>query len=297
MLAQALESVFVQTYRNVEVIVVDDGSTDHTSSTVRKHHGRVVYVRQENQGRASVKNTGIATAQGPYIAFLDDDDIWYPCKLQLQVDLLENNREADLVYGAGYRIDGATRTFLSCEPPSPEPEEVVRWLLDGHWLGISSIMVRAQALRDNGAFDPRYPPCEDWDMWLRMACRGRRFAYIQEPIWEYRFHGGNVVYDNARLHASMVSVLRGFFESPLTPDALRSERNRYLSRRLVELGMDYYIALELAKAWTAWREALALDVSTLSAPLVFLMLKSLSGVRMLGWARRARQAVLCGRVG
>ncbi len=129
MLDEALRSVFAQTYKDFEVIVVDDGSTDHTRSVVDKYPHRVRYVHQENQGHALAKNTGIAAADGGYIAFLDDDDTWLPRKLELQMDVLENNPDVDLVYGAGYRVQGGVRTLLPSEFPSSEPEEVVRRLL------------------------------------------------------------------------------------------------------------------------------------------------------------------------
>jgi glycosyltransferase involved in cell wall biosynthesis len=289
MLGDALESVLAQTYQDFEVIVVDDGSTDHTSRVVDRYHRRVRYIRQENQGHAAAKNTGIATAGGRYIAFLDDDDVWLPRKLALQVDLLESNPDVGLVYAAGYRVEGGERTLICTEAPPFEPEGVVRRLLKGNFLAICSVLVRAQALNDAGAFDPAHGPCDDWDMWLRVASRGHRFGHVSQPVWEYRFHATNMMFDNARFNAGRISVLKQFFAAPELAVSVKSARKYYLTKHLVEAGMDYYNSQAFGHAFRVWREALSLDLAILSPSLVSLMMRSLAGARVLRWGRGLRE--------
>ncbi len=116
---QAIESVFAQTFAACEVIVVNDGSPDDTATLLRPliDEGRIVYLEQENQGQAAARNRGWQAARGRYLAFLDDDDLWPPEKLEWQVRVLEEQPGTVLVYGPPARIhrDG------SISPPVPQP--------------------------------------------------------------------------------------------------------------------------------------------------------------------------------
>lgn len=293
-LDQALKSVLAQTYRDFEIIVVDDGSTDHTRDTVGKYAGQVRYIYQENAGHASAKNAGVAAARGEYIAFLDDDDVWLPRKLELQVTVLKDHPDVDVIYGAGYKVWGDFRTLFSCEAPPSDPHWIIHRLLRGNFFGICSVMIRAKALRATGCFHARHGPCDDWDMWLRIAARGHRFAAISEPIWEYRFHDANMGSNTERLQAGRVSVLGEFFAAPETPERLKLQRNYYLSRLYVKIGDDYYAMQQFGKARTAWGQALRLDPTVITPALMFFAAKSLAGVRILNWARHAKRAIRWG---
>ena len=99
-LVQAIESVLAQTYESVEVIVVDDGSTDDTAQAVATMGRAVRYIRQSNRGAAASRNAGIAHATGQYVAFLDHDDLWMPQKLAMQVSLFGEDAKLGLVYSA-----------------------------------------------------------------------------------------------------------------------------------------------------------------------------------------------------
>src|SRR5947209_231443 len=181
-ITEALESLRAQTYQNWECIVVDDGSTDDTADVVARfieRDERVRYMWQENQRQSVAKNTGLAEARGPYVQFLDADDLIEPRKFERQVEFLEAHAGADIVYG-GVRFFRTERPeerlyamFGENEPWMPEVsgagKEVLLPLIHHNIMVINSPLVRRSVVDDVGQFDPVLPPVEDWDFWIRCA--------------------------------------------------------------------------------------------------------------------------------
>lgn len=174
----ALESVLAQTYPNIEVVVVDDGSRDRTAERVAamaRNDARVRLVRQSNRGPAAARNTGIAAAHGEFIAPLDADDIWLPDKIAEQMALMLRMPDAGLVYSWSAYIDaeGApTGEFVAEDFEG----HVVPALVYGNFIGNgSAALIRRTCLNDVGTFDesPAIKGCEDLDLYLRIAARWR----------------------------------------------------------------------------------------------------------------------------
>lgn len=189
---QALESVFTQTFTACEVIVVNDGSPDDTEALLRplRETGRIVYLEQENQGQAAARNRGWQAARGEYVAFLDDDDLWPPGKLEWQARVLQEQPQTVLVYGPPARLhpDG------SISPPRPESHptgQVYETLLREYCLlSPGQALIRTSALRKTGGFDPDLWGVDDWDLYLRLAREGE-FQYVDRVALYYRLHQGN----------------------------------------------------------------------------------------------------------
>jgi len=178
--ARALESVRAQTFRDYEVIVVDDGSTDGTDEAIAAMGAGIRYLRQENQGSSAARNAGIALANGDLVAFLDSDDRWLPRHLELTTAVFARHPEAVLCstsprFEIGGRQPPADATLVDALP-ALLVENVV-----GH---PSSITVRREALAATGGFDPRFRMMEGWEHWLRLAAVGR-FAYLQHETIVY----------------------------------------------------------------------------------------------------------------
>ena len=197
-LAEALGSAFAQTYSPLEVIVVDDGSTDGTG-LVATTDARVVYIRQPNQGVAVARNTGVARAGGEFLAFLDADDLWLPAKLERQVGYLLEHPEAGLVFTH-------QRLFLS--PDTPEvPGWVARDLMERDHAGFvpSALVVRREVLGAVGPFDPAYEVGEDYDWFVRARDSGLALAVVPETLLLKRVHGSNLT---SRVEDCRVNLLR-----------------------------------------------------------------------------------------
>jgi len=204
-LPEAVESVRAQTYRPLEVIIVDDGSTDDTATVIRRWENDpgVRYVWQENQGQTVAKNHGISLARGAYVAFLDGDDRWKPYKLEHQMPLFGQNPATGVVYSDAVFIDEQGHETGRREIAHPHGRVTSR-LLEDNFVNFGSAVVSARALEHLGAFDEALPMSIDYDLWLRLST-AYEFGYVDEPLLEYRIWGGQMSH---RMLARTDCVLR-----------------------------------------------------------------------------------------
>ena len=195
-LPHSIGSVLAQTYRDFELIVVDDGSTDDTEKVVEKFQKkdpRVSYYYEKNSGGpAKPKNLAMQYVKGDYIAYLDQDDEWMPRKLEKQIALFEQNKDKNigLVSCGALLVDGARRPFGVYMPPKNRkvfPEILLRNPIYSN----SSVMVRREVVENIGGRDETMNYSEDWDMWIRIAKAGYGFAFVREPLFKYYFHNTN----------------------------------------------------------------------------------------------------------
>jgi glycosyltransferase involved in cell wall biosynthesis len=187
----AIESVLAQTYSRLELIVVDDGSTDSTASIVRGYRDRVRYIYQENARQAAARNNGLRHATGDLMAFIDADDIWLPQKLEKQVALFKQNPDLGLVYCSLREIDaeGNPLRDLRADLRGHVLERVLLGKFSGGGTGSTSLIPR-KVLETVGDFDMDLPPCEDTDLLWRIASR-YPIDCVDEVLVLYRLHGGN----------------------------------------------------------------------------------------------------------
>lgn len=193
----ATESVLAQTFKDYELIVVDDGSTDETSQVLEQYEDRITYIYQENRERSAARNTGIRASSGEYLAFLDADDTWLPNKLEQQVTILDQDSDIVLTYCQALYIDscGNPVQYLGKWATLDDQPNIViadqsRELILGNAVvgGGSTVMVRASLLTAIGLFDETLSYPEDWDLWARLSRQGP-FAYIPKPLACYRVYG------------------------------------------------------------------------------------------------------------
>ena len=191
LLERTLRSILAQDMTDLEVVVVDDGSSDDIASGTPADARVRVLRNPQPAGVSAARNRGIAAARGEWIAFCDDDDLWAPEKLARQLTAAQSTG-AHWAYTGDVNVDGDLRV-LSGGPP-PDPDRVLDLLPRWNPLasGGSNVMIRSSVLAQTGGFDSTLRRTEDWDLWIRVARSGRP-AWVCAPLVAYRFHPGNVV--------------------------------------------------------------------------------------------------------
>jgi len=194
-IAETLDSVFAQTFRDFEVVLVNDGSADTTSleQILSPYMNRLRYLKQENLGAAEARNAAIRAARGELLAFLDGDDIWLPQYLEAQCEFLD--REGlDMVYSDALLFGkgpGEGSTHMTRSPSTGTP--TFERLVDGSCHPITSgTVVRRQRIVEAGLFDKTLIRAQDAEMWMRLAFRGARIGYQSRVLLRYRMREGSL---------------------------------------------------------------------------------------------------------
>lgn len=191
-LAKSIESVLNQTYKDWQLIVVDDGSTDDTEDLMAayKEEKRIIYYKQANAGPIKARNNGARLAEGEWLAFLDSDDEWLPEKLEKQIALAKDKGDV-LVYGNFYYIDDNGKIIgeFFKDKTRPYSGKILPDLLLDNFVLTSSVLVKKKIFDEVGGFNEKLDLTigEDYELWLRIADK-IEFYYIAEPIALYRVH-------------------------------------------------------------------------------------------------------------
>jgi glycosyltransferase involved in cell wall biosynthesis len=226
-LGEAIESALQQTYGNLEIVVVDDGSPDNILEVARRYPG-VVLVRQENRGLADARNAGLEASRGEYIVFLDADDRLLPRAVELAVRELQANPDCGFVFGRFERIatDGSPLPTFGFRAYG---DDQYRDLLSGNHIAMhATVTYRRSALDEAGGFSTSLPHgCEDYDLYLRIA-RRRSVKGFDEVVAEYRMHGLSMSTDPAVMLRSSLAALGSQRWTALRN---RSYRNAYRTGR------------------------------------------------------------------
>jgi hypothetical protein len=227
--AEALGSVFAQSFSDYEVIVVDDGSTDteRLEAVLLPHRARIRYIRQQNRGPAGARNTGILHGTGTYVAFLDSDDVWLPHFLSEHVALLDGDPSLDMVYGnpATFGAGLAGRGARPVRRRTPRVvdatfENLVRRRCNVH---PTCVVARRGAPRAAGLFDERLRYSEDLDLWARLVHRGGRIGFCSRVLARRRVHASSLTVDVDRLIRGQLEMGRKLLGTlPTLTDAQRA---------------------------------------------------------------------------
>jgi glycosyltransferase involved in cell wall biosynthesis len=189
-LRSAIASVLNQTYRNFDIIVVDDASQDHSAEVVRSFEDtRIRYMRHElNKGEAAARNTGVMSSGADLVTFLDDDDEWLPDKLRKQVALLEKSDEVVGVVYVGYMaIDRTTGKIVERKVPEKEGDIHYSMTIENVIGGPSNVLLKRACFEKVGLFDEKIHYGLDYDMWIRVS-KEFHFQYIGDALVKYFHH-------------------------------------------------------------------------------------------------------------
>jgi glycosyltransferase involved in cell wall biosynthesis len=194
LVGQAIRSVLNQTYQDLEIILVNDGSTDNTEEIVKGFNDdRIRYIRHdENKGAAAARNTGIEAALGEYIAFQDSDDEWLPEKLEKQIRVLENApAKVGVVYTDMWRIRGSKRKY---------------WHSPIMGIAIQTTVIKRQCFDRVGMFDERFPRLIESDLFIRLS-KYYCFHHLDEPLVNYYATPESISTDDRRLTRAIELIL------------------------------------------------------------------------------------------
>ena len=225
---ETLESVLSQTYPNMEIVVVNDASTDKTALVLKSYTGRITYIeRPINGGVAASRNSGIAASRGDLVAFIDSDDLWLPDRIARGVEAFREHPAAGLVATntliqderSGSRVVSWTRVERTGKRPTQR-------LLEENFICTSSTLVGRSALDTEGVFDESFSSAEDYDLWYRIA---RRFEIVllEEPLTVWRYRSASFSSNAERMVANVVR----FYDKVLAIEEHEDERKIAARRR------------------------------------------------------------------
>lgn len=213
LLREALDSVGRQTFRDFEVIIVDDGSTEDVAAAAATHATHPTVIRQQRKGPAAARNRGIQGARGRILAFLDSDDLWHAEKLHKFVAALNADSGVRIHYGpmtpiteGGLAVPGRTKPCHG--------GRITDKLFGSCFVHVPTVVCRREVLVEANCFDEALPVCEDYDLWLRLSLT-ETFGLVEQPLAFRRLHGNRLSKEcMSRNLAIKAMVLRRFYESP-----------------------------------------------------------------------------------
>lgn len=208
----AIEGVLTQTHKDYEIIVVDDGSTDNTPDVAKQFMDSIRYLRQENQGLAGARNTGILVAKGELISLLDADDQWLPSYLKKMVALANKQPGAAVYYCCAQGMDAKGNDLPQVfGGPIVPSEKMYETLLRADFLIPSTITMRKSVVKAAGLFDPTFRRLQDGELWIRLLKKKIRFAGISDVLVRYRIHSISLSNDPKSGQKAMMALAKKHF--------------------------------------------------------------------------------------
>lgn len=238
---KAIESVLSQTYKNYEIIVIDDGSTDDTRQKLHVYHEHIRYVFQQNRGSAAARNLGINLAKGELIAFLDSDDFWtMPEKLEKQVACFQANPDLGGI-NTGWRIvDGEGKHIKTVQPWHKAPNLDLETWLKKKCVRTSAMVFRREWLLKVGGFDEELRQSHDVDLVLRLSLAGCQTEWLKEETVCYRQHETNTTKNSLKQAIYIQAVLDKFFARDDLPESLTKQERQIRYHTIVWIAWYQY---------------------------------------------------------
>jgi len=234
-IAKAIKSVLLQTYKNWELIIIIDGSNDGSEKIISNFKDkRIKYFKIEHSGSSKTRNTGINKSKGNYIAFLDQDDVWLPEKLSIQMEYIDRfGSDIGLIYCSNYKLEDGR--IIIGKRKSIKEEYIIR---DYNYHGVilpSSALLRRETFNDAGLFDEKLELRVDHDLWIRIS-RRYKFLYLRKPLFIYVMHPEQI-HRNKKLAIKSREIILNKYRNSL--EEMRGNYNNWYFKNgheLCELG-------------------------------------------------------------
>jgi glycosyltransferase involved in cell wall biosynthesis len=261
-LRAAVDSALNQTVLPLEVLVINDGSSDNTQDVIKEYGSSIRGFYQRNSGPAVARNRGIAEAKGDFIAFLDADDTWTPDKIETQINYLEYHKNVNIVHTAYFNVNMLSDNLIASSKIRDEfTGNCYREFFFRNGVQMSSVVVLKECLIKVGGFDQniRRASTEDYDLWFRIA-RDYEFGYVRRPLVYYRHHDANATRVAIAIREGELYVLNKALHAD--PQLVKLVGKREVRNRLHELhfeiGYRYHDSRNSARARKSFIEAIRL---------------------------------------
>lgn len=235
-IGSAIDSALAQSYRDFEVIVIDDGSIDRTPDVIASYGNHIRCLYQANAGVSNARNQGLRVSTGELIAYMDADDAWYPQKLKCQIEFLDGHPQCGLVHSDVAVIDEHGKIIYSRfnqETARPVPSGYCRQaLLQRCHIQLPSVVERRKCIEEAGGFDERLMALEDYLHWITVSLKGWAFGYVNEPLAKYRWRRGSVSSDK-RLFLNEYEQIYGALLPELYEAPIGQEESAIIGKRLM----------------------------------------------------------------
>ncbi|MGG0369517.1 glycosyltransferase [Priestia endophytica] len=203
---QAIESAINQTYPNIEIIVVDDGSTKFREKLV-PFQEKIVYIRKENGGTATALNEGIRSATGEYIAWLSSDDYFLPDKVAKQISFMMDEKVEASFTNYNYINESNQPIEHWARPVFSNNDDVYRAFLNYNAINGCTVIIKKEIFEQAGYFDPNLRYTQDYEMWIRLLIEGYKIYYLDEELTKFRIHKESGTYKHQRAIQQEVSII------------------------------------------------------------------------------------------
>jgi glycosyltransferase involved in cell wall biosynthesis len=257
-----MDSVYQQTYRNFEVIVANDDSTDDSVKLLAKYSNvRLLNVKYRNVSKT--RNHAIRESNCEFIAFIDADDKWYPEKLQLQMDIFAKYPEVDVIIADTTKFNDEGKTWITNHLNGisgiMKPEKVLDMLLEWSFINIQSVLVRKSKLFQVDLFDEAYTHCEDHHLWMKVAAVGAIFYYIPQPLAYYRQHEGSLISNKEAIHHFRMRAVESILNQDNLPSLIKRKKNTYLAHHFRRGANLFYNQKKFDVYWDLMHQTAKLD--------------------------------------
>ncbi|MCT7990060.1 glycosyltransferase family 2 protein [Laspinema olomoucense] len=294
LLGDTIESVLDQTFKDFELLVIDDGSTDETREIVTSfcNSANIRYIYQENKGQGVARNTAIKTATGEWVAFLDSDDLWLPDHLKGHYDLICSSEEKISWIHSGYLFfDDQGKKFPGCGRPL-SGDVFPELIKAGNFVSMSTVKIK-KCVIENYWFheNPNLPPSEDRELWIRISA-DYRLHYLPEVTCLMRMHSGKSTLNIERVKVASWIVVESLLQNQLISQRLLPYKKDLVAYHYFYLSIIYYREGMMAKSRLQLFQAISQNPKLAVSPKVIeLFLKSLLGKTVSAKLREFNQSL------